>query len=104
MTGRDEIELTEADHRVTAQDIRAAADEAIQALHANGSPIHIGTIRPLLPEWATGPQIGARMNGHVRRGVLQWTGQFAFNGNTRTRNALRPCKVYTLEKALEDPA
>lgn len=98
----DEITYTEQDHRVTARDIRQAVDDAIDILHAWGEPIHIGNIRPLLPAWATGPQIGARINGHVRRGSLVWTGDFALNGNTRTRNALRPCKVYTLAKGLED--
>lgn len=101
MMAADEITYTEQDHRVTAQDIREAVDGAIQALHDRGEAIHIGNIRPLLPAWATGPQVGARMNGHVRRGSLVWTGDFALNGNTRTRNALRPCKVYELVKAME---
>ena len=99
---RDEIALTEADHRPHAADIRAAVDAANEALHDRGEQIHIGNIRPLLPPWASGPQVGARITGHVRRKALQWTGEFALNGNTRTRNALRPCKVYRLVKALED--
>lgn len=98
----DEITFTEKDHRVVSQDIRRAVDDAIELLHTWGDPIHIGNIRPLLPPWASGPQIGARITGHVRRGALEWTGEFALNGNTRTRNALRPCKVYRLSKALED--
>ena len=102
MSVRDEIELTEADHRVTAQDIREAVDFAIELLHAQGRQIDAGNVRQYLPTWATGPQVGARMNGHVRRGSLRWTGEFALNGNRKTRNALRPCKVYALVKPLED--
>lgn len=101
MKPADVIEVVERDHRVIAQDIRRAVDAAIESLYHQGRPIHIGNIRPLLPPWATGPQVGARITGHVRRGSLVWTGEFALNGNTRTRNALRPCKVYRLVKALE---
>lgn len=103
MTTLDEIELTEKDHRVIAQNIRDEVDRAIETLHDLGEPIHIGNIRPLLPPWATGPQVGARISGHVSRKSLEWTGEFALNGNRRTRNALRPCKVYALVKGLEDP-
>lgn len=99
----DEIALTEKDWRPGSADIRAAVDRAIDLLHSRGEPIHIGNIRPLLPPWAAGPQVGARMNGHVRRGALVWTGEFALNGNSKTRNALRPCKVYALVDDLGDP-
>lgn len=102
MSRLDEISVTERDHRPTAADIRWAVDDAIETLHNAGEPIHIGNIRPLLPAWATGPQIGARMTGHVRRGALVWTGRFAMNGNTKTRNAMRPAKVYRLVKPLKD--
>lgn len=98
----DAIELTERDWRPLAADIRAAVDAAIESLHDQGRPIHIGNIRPLLPPWASGPQVGARITGHVRRRSLVWTGAYAANGNTRTRNSQRPCKVYRLVKGLED--
>lgn len=98
----DEIETVERDHSVTAADIRDAVDTAIEIVDHLHGEVHIGLIREHLPNWATGPQIGARMTGHVRRKSLVWTGRFAMNGNTRTRNAMRPAKVYRLVKPLVD--
>lgn len=100
----DEITVTERDHHVTAQEIRAAVDAAIEVCDHLYGEVHIARIREHLPEWATGPQIGARITGHVRRGALKWTGAFRANGNSATRNAERPAKVYKLVKALEDEA
>src|SRR5690625_941287 len=90
----DEIEAVERDHSVTAADIRDAVDAAIEAAHAEHGVVHIGLMRPHPPAWATGPQLGARITGHVRRKSLVWTGRVAKNGNTKTRNAMRLAKVY----------
>lgn len=98
----DEIDVTERDHGVTSQDIRDAVDTAIEISDHLHGVVHIGLLREHLPEWATGPQIGARITGHVRRKSLVWTGKFAMNGNTKTRNAMRPAKVYRLMKPLMD--
>lgn len=100
----DEIEVTESDHSVTASDIRDAVDAAIEISDHLHGVVHIAHIREHLPPWATGPQIGARINGHVRRGALEWTGRYAANGNTKTRNSSRPAKVYHLIKPLTDGA
>lgn len=98
----DEIEITEADHRVTPTDIRAAVDAAITQADAERGVVHIAKVRSLLPPWATGPQVGARINGHVRRGSLVWTGDYLPSGNAKTRNAQRPAKVYLLIKPLAE--
>jgi|SRR5690625_5101672 len=98
----DEIGTVERDHSVTSQEIRDAVDAAIEICDHLYSEVHIARLREHLPEWATGPQIGARITGHVRRGSLEWTGAYAANGNRGTRNALRPAKVYRLVKALVD--
>lgn len=97
---RDEIEVTAADHRTVAAEIRAAVDDAVTKCAADFGVVHAAAVRANLPPWATGPQIGARMNGLIRSGHLVWTGGFELNGNTKTRNALRPCKVYRLVKPI----
>ena len=94
---RDEIELTAADWRPHAQDIRDAVDEAVQRCHEEHGKVCIGLMRPFMPKWATGPQVGSRMTVLVRAGTLVWDGRsYAPNGNRRTRNSARPSKVYTL--------
>src|SRR5699024_4103038 len=83
----DEIEVTAADHRVVAAEIRAAVDAAVTKCAADFGVVHAAAVRANLPSWATGNQVGARMNGLVRSGHLAWTGQFELNGNSKTRNA-----------------
>lgn len=96
----DEIDIVAQDHRVISQDIRAAVDVAIEAAaRDNDGRVWIGAMRPHLPPWATGPQVGAQMTVHVRSGALVWDGRsYAPSGNRRRRNALRPVKVYRLAR------
>lgn len=101
----DEIDIVGRDHRVISQDIRAAVDAAIEIVaDETGGWVDIGRMRPHLPPWATGPQVGARITAHVRTGVLIWDGHsFSTNGNRRHRNGARPVKVYWLAGNLPKP-
>ena len=67
--------------------INAAADE-----HAG--QVTIAWVRPHLPRWAVGPQVGAVISVLSKRGHLIKTGAFAESGNGQSRNNLRPVPIY----------
>lgn len=98
----DEIDIVARDHRVTSTEIRAAVLVGIQRAWQKYGRVHIGLVRPYLPPWATGPQVGATITTLVRNGVLVPTGGFALSNNRRTRNRLRPVKVYRLTADVAD--
>ncbi|MDN6442160.1 MAG: hypothetical protein L0K30_09145, partial [Acidipropionibacterium jensenii] len=97
MSAVDEIDLVAADDRPTPTEIREAVHAAIErCAKEHGGLVHISLVRAYLEPWQTGPQVGAAICHMVRAGRLVWTGEYAPNGNTGTRNALRPAKVYRL--------
>lgn len=105
MTGNkvDEIDLTATDFRPGAVEIRAAIRQAVTAAASrNGGLVHIADVRPLLPPWATGPQVGATICHLARGGYLAHTDRFRPNGNTRTRNRTRPAEVYRLVRPIPE--
>ncbi len=94
---RDELDIVAADHRVIARDSRAAILDAIETAAAeNDGLVSANTIRPLLPEWARGPQFGATVCHLVRSGRLEWTGDFVLSGDARNRHQHTPVKQYRL--------
>ena len=97
MSAVDEIDLVHEDHRVTPSEIRDAVHAAIErCAEEHDGLVHISLVRSYLEAWQTGPQVGAAICHMVRAGRLVWTGEYAPNGNTDTRNALRPAKIYRL--------
>ena len=97
MSDVDEIDLVHEDHRVTPSEIRDAVHAAIErCAEEHDGLVHISLVRSYLEAWQTGPQVGAAICHMVRAGRLVWTGEYAPNGNTKTRNNLRPAKLYRL--------
>lgn len=92
----DELDIVAADQRVVPTEIRAAVLVGVQRAWQKHGRVHIGLVRPYLPPWATGPQIGSTITTLVRSGALVHTGGFALSNNRKTRNRLRPVKVYRL--------
>lgn len=93
----DVLDAIAADDRPIGRDTRAAVEEAVKAAAAeHDGLVTIAWIRPHLPEWCTWQGLGAYVSALVRVGTLEWTGDFALNGNAKTRNALRPAKIYRL--------
>lgn len=94
---RDELDIVAADHRSTPTAIRDAVRTAVTAVaHNNHGLVSIANVRPLLPPWATGPQVGATICHLVRAGTLEPTGQFTESGDRRNRHGSRPVRVYRL--------
>lgn len=97
----DEIDITAADWRPGPLAVREAVKSSLEfvARHNSGL-VHIGLVRPLLPPWASGPQVGATICTLVRQGTLVPTGAFAESGDTKNRHGSRPVRVYVLSRAL----
>lgn len=93
----DKIDITATDWRPGPTAIRHAVKSALDlvARHNDGL-VYIGLVRPFLPSWASGPQVGATICALVRQGVLVPTGEFAESGDARNRNATRATRVYRL--------
>lgn len=91
----DLLDVLANDVRPIDTETREALLDAVRAAaREHDGLVSIAWIRPHLPEWAQWPGLGAFVSALVRQGTLVWTGQFTLNGNTKTRNALRPAKVY----------
>lgn len=86
---------------------RVASREAIRrAVHRaaaeHGGLVHIADVRPHVPEWARGPQLGAALRTWTQRGYLAPTGDWAPNGdpNPKAGNASKPAPVRVLVRPI----
>ena len=88
----------------TPGEVRTAWREAAHAIAARDGDFDSGRILTWLAEhdmaWATGSESGATITAMVRSKEVVWTGRYAELGNRRTRNSMRPCKVYAFVKAV----
>ena len=103
MTRRpDEIDAVAADWRPSRVADREVILDAITACAAaNKGYVHVADVREHLARELNDPhQLGAVVTTLVRSKHLRWTGKTRANGNTKTRNAERPAKLYRLVKPL----
>lgn len=105
----------------SAPEVEAAVSERTEAVHADPLPsrvasreairravhraaaehsgrVHIADVRPHVPEWARGPQVGAALRAWTQQGYLALTGEWAPNGdpNPKAGNASKPAPVRQL--------
>ena len=71
---------------------------AVHVANEHHGLVHSSWMRPFFPVWLDGPSVGSQMTSMVRRGVLVDTGRTAPLEGYRSRNGLRPAKVYRLAR------
>lgn len=97
MTTLDEIDVTAADWRPSRVEARREIRRAVIAVaRHHGGLVHIADVRPLLPAWVDGHQVGAYLCALVRQGVLVGTGSYRANGDRTSRNRTKQAEVRRL--------
>ena len=96
-----------ADHLPNRVESRALIREAVhEVARRHGGRVHIAWVRPLVPTYARGPQLGASLRIWTRAGLLVPTGEFLPNGDpsTKARNAAKPAPVKRLVREIPPTA